>query len=83
MSYYETHRAIVRYLPDGSELPIKPGERLAPNHPWRALPGPLLELLPALPASYERLVVGGRVLLVDLRTLVVRDVLPDVVIAGD
>jgi Ni/Co efflux regulator RcnB len=42
------------------------------------LPDSLLRRLPRLPSGYDRVVVDGKVLLVEIATPVIRDVLTDV-----
>jgi hypothetical protein len=51
---------------------------MPPGIAKRALPQDLTILLPPPPVGHERIVVAGKILLVDIATQVVRDVLTDV-----
>jgi len=65
-------------LPPGIAKNLKRGKPLPPGIAKRALPGDLERRLPRLPEGYERILVDGRVLLIEVATRVVRDILTDV-----
>jgi len=65
-------------LPPGIAKNLERGKPLPPGIAKRALPGDLERRLPRLPEGYERILVDGRVLLIEVATRVVRDILTDV-----
>lgn len=67
-----------RRLPRGIAKNLERGKPLPPGIAKRYLPPELDRALPPAPAGYERIVVAGKVLLVELATQVVHDVLTDV-----
>jgi len=68
-----------RSLPPGIAKNLQRGKPLPPGIAKQALPAGLIDRLPPVAAGHERVIVDGRVLLIDVATQVVRDVLTDVV----
>ena len=66
-------------LPPGIEKNLARGKPLPPGIAKRYLPDGLIKALPAPPKGYERIIVDGKVLLVEIATQVIHDVLMDVV----
>ena len=67
-------------LPPGIQKNLGRGKALPPGIAKQYLPDGLVRLLPAPPRGYERVVVDGRVLLVEVATQVIHDVLTDIVL---
>lgn len=67
-------------LPPGIARNLRRGKALPPGIAKQALPTGLIELLPPPPRGYERVVLSGKVLLVEIATQVIHDVLEDVII---
>ena len=67
-------------LPPGIAMNLQRGKALPPGIAKQALPNGLISQLPAPPKGFERLEVDGRVLLVEVATQVIHDVLEDVVL---
>ena len=65
-------------LPPGIAKNLRRGKPLPPGIAKRALPYDLRVKLPDLPAGHDRFVVAGKILLVELGTQIVRDILTDV-----
>ena len=65
-------------LPRGIAKNLARGKPLPPGIAKRTLPTQLTARLPPPPAGYERIVVAGKILLVEIATQVVHDVLTDV-----
>ena len=53
---------------------------LPPGIAKQYLPGGLVQVLPAAPHGYERIMVDGKVLLVEVATQIVHDVLEDLIL---
>ncbi len=53
---------------------------LPPGIAKRYLPSDLLSTLPAAPGGYERLIIDGKVLLVEIATQIIHDVLTDAIL---
>ena len=66
-------------LPPGIAKNLARGKPLPPGIAKRALPGDLVAALPPVRTGHERVIIDGRVLLVEIATQVVRDVLYDIV----
>ena len=66
-------------LPPGIAKNLQRGKSLPPGIAKQALPSRLVQLLPAAPRGYERVVVAGKILLVEIATQVIHDVLEDIV----
>ena len=64
-------------LPPGIEKNLKRGKPLPPGIAKQTLPYELQHRLPAPPSGYERIIVGGKLLLVELGTQIVHDILMD------
>lgn len=86
-AYFEDQGAVrpergkkAKGLPPGIARNLQRGKALPPGIAKQALPQGLIELLPPPPRGYERVVLSGKVLLVEIATQVIRDVLEDVII---
>ena len=66
-------------LPPGIAKNLTRGKSLPPGIAKHYLPEGLREILPARPTGHERIVVDGKVLLVEIGTQMIRDVLVDVI----
>lgn len=66
-------------LPPGIEKNLARGKPLPPGIAKQYLPDGLIKTLPAPPKGYERIIVDGKVLLVEIATQVIHDILMDVV----
>ena len=67
-------------LPPGIAKNLKRGKPLPPGIAKQQLPADLVAALPPVPRGYERVILDGRVVLVEIATQVIRDVLTDLVI---
>jgi hypothetical protein len=67
-------------LPPGIAKNLQRGKPLPPGIAKQSLPAGLLVSLPAAPKGYERIIVGGKVLLVEIATQVIHDILEDIII---
>jgi hypothetical protein len=65
-------------LPPGIAKNLARGKALPPGIAKQVLPGDLVRRLPPAPHGYERIIVDGKILLVEIATQVVRDVLTDI-----
>ena len=65
-------------LPPGIAKNLARGKPLPPGIAKRELPQDLRARLPRAPSGYERIIVDGKVLLIEIATQVVRDILTDV-----
>lgn len=65
-------------LPPGIAMNLQRGKPLPPGIAKQALPARLVRVLPTVPHGYERVVVDGKILLVEIATQVVHDVLEDI-----
>ena len=66
-------------LPPGIAKNLARGKSLPPGIAKQHLPQELQRALPAAPAGYDRIIVDGKILLVEVATQVIHDVLMDVV----
>lgn len=66
-------------LPPGIAMNLERGKALPPGIAKQALPSGLVAKLPPPPKGYERIEVAGKILLVEVATQVIRDVLEDAV----
>ena len=64
-------------LPPGIEKNLAWGKPLPPGIAKQMLPGDLIAGLPPVPDGFERIIVAGKVLLVEIATQVVHDILED------
>ena len=67
-------------LPPGIAKNLERGKPLPPGIAKQHLPSGLVSALPAPPRGYERIIVDGRVLLVEIATQVIHDILMDAVL---
>jgi hypothetical protein len=67
-------------LPPGIAKNLARGKPLPPGIAKRSLPADLLAGLPRAPHGYERIIVDRKILLVEVATQIVHDVLTDVFI---
>jgi hypothetical protein len=67
-------------LPPGIAKNLARGKALPPGIAKQYLPGDLVAALPRAPAGYERVIVDGKILLVEIATRVIHDILTDVVL---
>ena len=67
-------------LPPGIAKNLTRGKSLPPGIAKQYLPEGLRQELPAPPSGYERIMVDGRILLVEIATQVIHDVLTDVIL---
>lgn len=67
-------------LPPGIAKNVQRGKPLPPGIAKQHLPDGLIRTLPAPPKGYERVIVDGKVLLVEIATQVIHDVLMDVIL---
>ena len=85
-AYYQTHGSNFgkgkhkhKDLPPGIAKNLQRGKPLPPGIAKQMLPYDLLRELPSPPKGYERIIVAGKVLLVEIATQIVRDVIADAV----
>ena len=69
-----------RSLPPGIAKNLARGKPLPPGIAKQALPNGLIEKLPPVEKGYERVIVDGKVLLVEIATQVVHDILTDAIL---
>lgn len=67
-------------LPPGIAKNLARGKPLPPGIAKQYLPDGLVQLLPAPPRGYERIIVDGKVLLVEIATRVIHDILTDAIL---
>ena len=67
-------------LPPGIAKNLARGKPLPPGIAKQYLPDDLRHLLPPPPHGYERIIVDGKVLLVEIATHVIHDILVDLVL---
>lgn len=67
-------------LPPGIAKNLARGKPLPPGIAKQQLPDGLVHALPSPPRGYERIIVDGKVLLVDVATQVIHDILTDIVL---
>lgn len=67
-------------VPPGIARNLARGKPLPPGIAKQVLPQGLIALLPPAPRGFERIVVDGRVLLVEVATRVIHDILVDVIL---
>ena len=67
-------------LPPGIAKNLQRGKPLPPGIAKQALPTGLVGLLPPAPKGYERVVLSGKILLVETATQIIQDVLEDVIL---
>ncbi len=67
-------------LPPGIAKNLARGKPLPPGIAKRGLPSDLMVQLPPVADGYERIIVAGKILLVEIATQVVHDILVDVLL---
>jgi hypothetical protein len=67
-------------LPPGIAKNLDRGKPLPPGIAKQVLPAALLDKLPPTPRGYERIVLDGKVLLVNIATQIIHDILTDAVL---
>jgi Ni/Co efflux regulator RcnB len=67
-------------LPPGIAKNLQRGKPLPPGIAKQALPSGLVTQLPPPPKGFERIEIAGKVLLVEIATQVIHDVLEDVIL---
>ena len=67
-------------LPPGIAMNLQRGKSLPPGIAKQVLPTGLIDLLPMPPRGFERIEVDGKVLLVEIATQVIHDVLEDLIL---
>ncbi len=67
-------------LPPGIAKNLQRGKPLPPGIAKRGLPTDLLAGLPRVRHGYERVIVGGKVLLIEVATQIIHDVLVDILL---
>lgn len=67
-------------LPPGIAKNLRRGKPLPPGIAKQVLPSDLIRLLPSPPLGFERVVLAGKILLVEVATQVIHDVLEDVIL---
>lgn len=72
------HKHKHKSLPPGIAKNLGRGKPLPPGIAKQTLPHDLRRQLPAPPDGYERIIVGGKLLLVELGTQIVHDILMDI-----
>ncbi len=68
----------LRALPSGIAKNLGRGKPLSPGIAKQVLPIALVNTLPPVPEGYERIIVAGKILLVEIATQVITDVITDV-----
>lgn len=66
-------------LPPGIQKNLQRGKQLPPGIARQALPAGLIGQLPPAPKGFERIELSGKVLLVEIATQVIHDILEDIV----
>ncbi len=86
-AFYRSHREhgkggkkTARPLPPGIAKNLAMGKPLPPGIAKQSLPGALVTQLPPVAHGYERVVVAGKILLVEIATQIVHDILTDVIL---
>ncbi len=67
-------------LPPGIAKNMQRGKPLPPGIAKRYLPNDLNLELPPLPSGYERIIVVGKILIVEISTQIIHDVLSDILL---
>lgn len=72
-------RGAAKGLPPGIAKNLQRGKPLPPGIAKQVLPSGLVAILPPPPKGFERIEVAGKILLVEIATQVIHDVLEDIV----
>ena len=67
-------------LPPGIAKNLQRGKPLPPGIAKQYLPNDLILELPPLPSGYERIIVVGKILIVEISTQIIHDVLSDILL---
>ena len=67
-------------LPPGIARNLRRGKSLPPGIAKQVLPARLTQVLPTAPKGFERVIVDGKILLVEIATQVIHDVLEDAIL---
>ena len=67
-------------LPPGIAKNLQRGKPLPPGIAKQVLPTGLITLLPPAPHGFERIEIAGKILLIEIATQVIHDVLEDVIL---
>ena len=67
-------------LPPGIAKNLARGKALPPGIAKQVLPQGLIEILPPPPHGFERVIVDGKVLLIEVTTRIIRDILTDIIL---
>ncbi len=67
-------------LPPGIAKNLQRGKPLPPGIAKQVLPTSLIDLLPPTPHGYQRVAIDGKVLLIEIATQVIHDVLEDLIL---
>ncbi len=67
-------------LPPGIAKNLQRGKPLPPGIAKQVLPTSLIDLLPPPPHGYKRIAIDGKVLLIEIATQVIHDVLEDLIL---
>ena len=89
-AYYRDHEAADpgasargmgrKKLPPGIARNLQRGKSLPPGIAKQVLPARLTQVLPAAPKGFERVIVDGKILLIEIATQVIHDVLEDAIL---
>lgn len=79
LSYHGKRGKKAKGLPPGIARNLERGKALPPGIAKQQLPTDLVVALPPVPKGYERVIIDGRVILIEVATQVIRDVLTDLV----
>ena len=86
-AYYRDHGSVRHSkkkgkngLPPGIAKNLQRGKPLPPGIAKQVLPTGLIDLLPPPPHGYERVTLAGKILLVEIATQVIHDVLEDIIL---
>jgi len=69
-----------RGLPPGIAKNLQRGKPLPPGIAKQHFPVGLIDMLPPAPRGYERLIVGGKIILVEIATQIIHDVLVEAIL---
>jgi hypothetical protein len=67
-------------LPPGIAKNLQRGKPLPPGIAKQNLPNDLILELPPLPSGYERIIIVGKILIVEISTQIIHDVLSDILL---
>jgi len=81
LSHHGKQKHGKRGLPPGIAKNLQRGKPLPPGIARQQLPAELTASLPQVPKGYERVIIDGRIVLIEVATQMIRDVLTDLVIS--